>query len=152
MTGPVMNAPERKKMTRVGAVLAMALAACACVSRFDPGTDQTSPVAPRVAALVAANKDYPRWEDFPAAPVDLPEPAAIAAEVNTLRVTSGALAGEVSRIDWDLSDPAGFAASVISRIDASKLAPVTAATEADIEDFARRLRERAKAPPPVDRR
>jgi len=144
---------------RIGKIAAVmfALAASgglsACAGSFDPATDAGSPVAPRVQALVDANREYPRWADFPKAVEPLPEPVAIAAQVNTLRVTSGALAGEVSRIDWQTTeDPAAFAAGVQARIDAVPVAPVTQETQAEIDDFVRRTRERGRAPPPIDRR
>ncbi|WP_292100441.1 hypothetical protein [Brevundimonas sp.] len=125
----------------------------ACAGSFDPATDARSPVAPRVQAMVDANREYPRWAEFPRTVEPLPEPMAIAAQVNTLRVTSGALAGEVSRIDWQTTqDPAAFAAEVQARVDAVPVDPVTAETLAEIEDFVRRTRERGRAPPPVDRR
>ena len=125
----------------------------ACVASFDPETDASSPVAPRVQALVDANRDYPRWGDFPRASEPLPEPMAIAARVNTLRVSGGALAGEVSRIDWQTSgDPAAFAADVQARIDSVAVAAPTAQTAAEIDAYLRRARERGRAPPPVTRR
>ena len=147
-----MNASIRKIASALGAVIAGGgLAACA--GSFDPATDARSPVAPRVQALVDANREYPSWADFPRSSEPLPEPVAIAAQVNTLRVTGGALAGEVSRIDWQTTgDPAEFAAAVQARIDSVPVAPVTAETLAEIEDFVRRTRERGRAPPPVDRR
>lgn len=147
-----MNAPRLKKMMRPGAVLAIGLSVVACAGSFDPPTDADSPAAARVEALVAAHRQYPRWENFPPAPTDVPQPAEIAAKVGQLQVEQGALVADVARIDWTLDDPAGFAAMVTSRIDASRVSPVTAVTQADIEDFARRLRERATAPPPIDRR
>lgn len=147
-----MNAPIRK----FAAVLAAAVASAgltACVGAFNPQTDPTSPVAPRVQALVDANREYPRWADFPKSLEPQPDPAVIAAEVNTLRVTSGALAGEVSRIEWTLNeDPAAFAEGVRARVDAVQVAPVTQNTAAEIEEFARRVRERGRAPPPIPRR
>ena len=147
-----MNASRRK----IAAALSAAVASgglTACVGSFDPATDATSPIAPRVQALVDANREYPRWADFPRSVEPLPEPVAIASQVNTLRVTGGALAGEVSRIDWQTTgDPAEFAAGVQARVDSVEVAPVTAETLAEIEDFVRRTRERGRAPPPVDRR
>ena len=125
----------------------------ACVASFDPETDASSPVAPRVQALVDTNREYPRWADFPRASEPLPEPMAIAARVNTLRVSGGALAGEVSRIDWQTSgDPAAFAADVQARIDSVAVAAATAQTAAEIDAYLRRARERGRAPPPVTRR
>lgn len=147
-----MNASRRK----IAAALSAAVASgglTACVGSFDPATDATSPIAPRVQALVDANREYPRWADFARSVEPLPEPVAIASQVNTLRVTGGALAGEVSRIDWQTTgDPAEFAAGVQARVDSVEVAPVTAETLAEIEDFVRRTRERGRAPPPVDRR
>ena len=147
-----MNASRRK----IAAALSAAFASgglTACVGSFDPATDATSPIAPRVQALVDANREYPRWSEFPRGLEPLPEPIAIAAQVNTLRVTGGALAGEVSRIDWQTTgDPAEFAAGVQARVDSVEVAPVTAETLAEIDEFVRRTRERGRAPPPVDRR
>lgn len=147
-----MNAPIRKISAALSAVvLGGGLAACA--GSFDPATDSESPVAPRVQALVEANREYPRWADFPRSVEPMPEPVAIVAQVNTLRATSGALAGEVSRIDWQITeDPATFAAAVQARVDAVPVAPVTQETQAEIEEFVRRTRDRGRAPPPVDRR
>lgn len=125
----------------------------ACAGALNAETDASSPVAPRVQALVDANRRYPRWADFPRVTEPVPEPVAIAAQVNTLRVTGGSLAGEVSRIDWqETGDPAVFAAEVQARLNAVPVAPVTAETQAEIEEFIRRTRERGRAPPPVDRR
>lgn len=147
-----MNARIGKIAAGVAAIVAGG-GLTACAGSFDPVTDASSPVAPRVQALVDANREYPDWADFPKSVEPLPEPVVIAAQVNTLRVTGGALAGEVSRIDWQLTDdPVAFAAAVQARVDAVPVAPVTAETLAEIEDFVRRTRERGRAPPPVDRR
>lgn len=147
-----MNAPNRK----IAAVVFAAVASgglTACAGSFDPAMDARSPIAPRVQALVDANRDYPRWSDFPRAVEPMPEPVAIAAQVNTLRVTGGALAGEVSRIDWQTTgDPTVFASEVQARIDSVQVAPVTAETLAEIDEFVRRTRERGRAPPPIERR
>jgi hypothetical protein len=152
MTGPEMNAPIRK----FAAVLAAAVASAgltACVGAFNPQTDPASPVAPRVQALVDANREYPRWADFPKSLEPEPEPAVIAVRVAALGVSGGALAEEAARIEWTLNeDPAAFAEGVRARVDAVQVAPATQATAAGIEEFARRLRERGRAPPPIDRR
>lgn len=125
----------------------------ACAGLFDPATDATSPVAPRVQALVDAHREYPRWADFPKVVEPLPAPVAIAARVSTLRVTGGSLAGEVSRIDWQTAgDPEVFADDVRARVEATPVAPVTAQTQAEMDEFVRRTHERGRAPPPVDRR
>lgn len=147
-----MNALIRKIAVVMSAVVASG-GLTACAGSFDPTTDATSPLAPRVQALVDAHRQYPDWADFPRSIEPLPEPVAISAQVNTLRVTGGALASEVSRIDWQVTDdPAEFAAAVKARVDAVPVAPVTQETLDEIEDFVRRTRERGRAPPPVDRR
>ena len=151
-TAPEMNASIRK----IAALLFAAVASgglTACAGSFDPAMDTRSPIASRVQALVDANREYPRWADFPRAVEPIPEPVAIAAQVNTLRVTGGTLAGEVSRIDWQTTeDPAAFAAAVQARIDSVQVAPVTQETQAEIDEFVRRTRERGRAPPPIERR
>ena len=146
-----MNAPIRK-FSAVAAVGLAAAGLTACVGAFEPQTDPASPVAARVQALVDANREYPSWEDFPRSAEPPPPPAQIAARVAGLNQTGGALADEVARIDWTLTgDPAAFAAEVQARVNAVQVAPVTAQTAAEIEEFARRTRERGRAPPPVDR-
>ena len=147
-----MNASRRKIAAALSAVVASGgLAACA--GSFAPDTEASAPIAPRVQALVDANRKHPVWVDFPGVNEPLPEPVVIAAQVNTLRVTSGALAGEVSRIDWQTTgDPADFVTAVQARIDSVEVAPVTQETLAELEDFVHRTRERGRAPPPVDRR
>jgi hypothetical protein len=86
-------------------------------------------------------------------PEAAPEPLRIAAQVNTLKATGGALAGEVARIEWTLTDdPGTFAAAVRARVDAVEVAPVTADTQAELAAFLAAARERGRAPPPVDRR
>lgn len=146
-----MNARPAKKISG-GLMIASALAGLGgCASAFNPETDQASPVAPRVQALVDANRVYPRWEDFPRSSEPLPAPVEVAARVNSLRSSGTDLAEETARIDWQLGDPTAFAAEVNSRVDAQAIAPVTAETQAEVEAFARRTRQRGAAPPPVDR-
>lgn len=148
-----MNAPIRKIAALTAAVLLTGGLTACVTSAFDPATDATSPIAPRVQALVDANREYPRWADFPKSLEPLPEPVAIASQVNTLRVTNAGLAGEVSRIDWQTTeDPEVFAAGVQARVNAVPVAPVTAETQAELDAFIARTRERGRAPPPVDRR
>lgn len=146
-----MNARQAKKISG-GLLLASAFTALGgCATAFDPQTDEASPLAPRVQALVDANRAYPRWEDFPRSTDPLPEPVDVAARVNSLRGSGTDLAAEAARIDWQTGDPVAFAAEVNSRIDAQAVAPVTAETQAEVEAFAARTRQRGTAPPPVDR-
>lgn len=142
-----MNASRLKKMT--AALTGLSLAGCA--GSFVAETDASSPLAPRVQQIVDANRTYPRWEDFPATPTDLPQPVELATRVNTLKVSGAALDGEAARLAWTLSDPEAFAAGVTSRIEAVPVSPESARTLEEIEAFAERLRQRSVAPPPVRR-
>jgi hypothetical protein len=147
MTGAEMNASARKRMIGLlsGAILG-GLAGCA-------GTYGDVPApTPAAVALVDANRTYPRWEDFPATPTDLPTASAVAGQVATLNVTGGTLTGEVARLDWTLSDPDAYVAAVLARIAAARIAPATARTRAEIDALADDLRERGRAPPPIARR
>lgn len=146
-----MNAPIGK-IAVLAAVVCGSAVLTACAGRFAPETDPGSPVAARVQALVDANREYPRWEDFPRASTPV-APMDVAVQVNTLRVSGGALAGEVARLQWtETGDPAAYAAETRARVDAVPVSPVSAETLAEIEAFANRTRERGRAPPPVDRR
>jgi hypothetical protein len=155
MTGSEMNARVVKKMMRpmlmAGAVLGMASGLSACVGSFDPETDASSPLAPRVQALVDANRTYPRWEDFPRSSEPVPPAAQVAQQVNTLRATGGALANEVSTLQWQNGDPAALERDVAARVSATPISPDAARTAAELDAYAQSLRDRAKAPPPVGR-
>ncbi|MES2834039.1 MAG: hypothetical protein V4707_04940 [Pseudomonadota bacterium] len=143
-----MNAPFAKKMIVLAAVMP-GLALTACAGAVNDGVE--APLEPRIAALVAENRDYPRWEDFPAMS-PAPEPVEVAARVNTLRVSGAGLEGEASRIEWTLSDSEAFAREIAARVAATPVSPDARATQADIDAFAQRLRDRGRAPPPVPRR
>ncbi len=108
--------------------------------------------SPAVVALVDANRTYPRWEDFPATPTDLPSASVIAGHVATLNVTGGTLTGEVSRLEWTLFDPEAYVAAVMARLAEARIAPATVRTRAEIDALADELRERGRAPPPIPRR
>lgn len=123
-----------------------------CADRFAPPTDAASPLAPRVQALVDANRRYPSWTNFPASPTDLPDPAQVAANVNHLDSQAGALGGEVARIAWTLPDAETLAAETRAVVSDIPVSPDAARTSAEIEALAQDLRDRAKAPPPIDRR
>ncbi len=126
-----------------GMALSSAVALGGCVSAFEPKTDPTSPLAPRIQKLVDENRQYPRWADFPRTSTPLPAPAEIAAEVGRLESRNTALTLD--------SDPAAFVESITRRIDASQMSPQTLRTAEEVEAYAEELRQRAKAPPPIDR-
>jgi hypothetical protein len=145
-----MNAHFWKKTRPVLLVALTPLAACG--GAFASKTDETSPIAPRVQALVDANRHYPSWSDFPAVATDLPPATQVAAQVQTLQGQGGALGGEVARIEWTLGDAEVLAAQTRAQVGAVPVSPDAARTQAEIDAFAQSLRDRAKAPPPIDRR
>ena len=98
-----------------------------------------------------ANRTYPRWEDFRRSSEPLPEPVEVASRVNSLRGKGADLTAEAARLDWQTGDPVALAAEVTGRIDARAIAPATAETQAEVEAFAARTRQRGAAPPPIDR-
>ncbi|WP_313444028.1 hypothetical protein [Brevundimonas sp.] len=123
-----------------------------CVGASASKTKVVSPLAPRIQELVDANRRYPRWEDFPAAPTDLPRVTQVASNVQRLQGDSATLTSEIARIDWTLGDAEALAAETRAAVSAVPVSPDAVRTQADIEAFAQSLRDRAKAPPPLDRR
>ncbi len=138
-----MNVPLWKK---IGLCALAAAGLSGCAGAFEATTDPSSAIGPRVQALVEANRTYPAWQDFPSAPVGLPSAIEVAQSVNTLRVTGGALNGEVGRLEWSLQDPAAFEREMAARAASARPGPATLQTQAEIEAFAQRLRDRARAP------
>ena len=149
MTGLKMNASAMKIL----AITAVCTGLAACGSRFAAETEATSLLSGRIQGLVDANREYPRWADFPAMPTDVPQPEAIAAQVAGLDRTGQALDQSVAAIDWTLTeDPNAWAAGVRSRVEGARMSVGTARTAAEIEAFAQSLRERSEPPPPIDPR
>lgn len=132
-------------------VVAVALCAALSACAFDPPADPTSPLATRIDSIVAENRDYPRWQDFPDAPVNVPDVAHVRTAVTGLEASQGTLNREVAAIDWELGDAETYVASIRQRLAADNVEVPTLDTPAQIEAFAASLRQRAKAPPPVDR-
>ncbi|WP_295241000.1 hypothetical protein [uncultured Brevundimonas sp.] len=134
------------------AAAAIATPLSGCVGASASRTEAVSPLAPRIQELVDANRRYPRWEDFPAAPTDLPPVTQVASNVQRLQGDSATLTSEIARIDWTLGDAEALAAETRAAVNAVPVSPDAVRTQADIEAFAQSLRDRAKAPPPLDRR
>ncbi|WP_295196935.1 hypothetical protein [uncultured Brevundimonas sp.] len=134
------------------AAAAIATPLSGCVGASASRTEAVSPLAPRIQELVDANRRYPRWEDFPAAPTDLPPVTQVASNVQRLQGDSATLTSEIARIDWTLGDAEALAAETRAAVNAIPVSPDAVRTQADIEAFAQSLRDKAKAPPPLDRR
>jgi hypothetical protein len=149
MTGLKMNASAMKIL----AISAVCGLLGACGARFAPPAEASSPLSGRIQELVDANREYPRWADFPAAPTDVPNTAVIAGRVAELDQTGEALNRSVAAIDWALTDdPDVWATGVRSRLEGARMSVGTARTAAEIEAFVRSLRERSEPPPPIDPR
>nr|UIP35171.1 hypothetical protein [Brevundimonas sp.] len=146
-----MNASHSKKMILIAAA-AIATPLSGCIGASASKTEAVSPLAPRIQELVDANRRYPRWEDFPAAPTGLPPVTQVASNVQRLQGDSATLTSEIARIDWTLGDAEALAAETRAAVNAVPVSPDAVRTQADIEAFAQSLRDRAKAPPPLDRR
>ena len=152
MTGLKMNAPAMKKAA-LAAVMGGLFLTGACAAPFQAPVDPEAPLSDRIQGLVDANRDYPRWADFPAMPTDVPQPEAVAAQVAGLDRTGEALDQSVAAIDWTLTgDPNAWASGVRSRVEGARMSVGTARTAAEIEAFAQSLRERSEPPPPIDPR
>lgn len=145
-----MNAYLVKLSLRTIAVVAVCGAVSACAT--NPQTDPSSPLVAEIERTVSQKRDYPRLQDFPAAPVNVPTPAYVRASVGQLEQSQAVLNREVTAIDWTLDDDAeAYAAALRQRIAQDRVEIPTLSTPAEIEAFAQSLRQRAKAPPPVDR-
>ena len=157
MTGDEMNTTARRFPNRVRAVLlaagvAAGLGGCLGYDPFDTPTDPASPAAARVDMLATADQSYPRWEDFPAAPQDVPTVTDIRNRVVALETADAALTRDVAAIDWFLGpeDLEPWAERTRNRIDLSLAQPADPDALAEAEAWARRLRERAVPPPPIE--
>lgn len=149
MTGLKMNASAMKIL----AISAVCGLLGACGAPFAAKTDPQSPLTGRIQGLVDANREYPRWADFPAAPTDVPDAGVIAAQVAGLDQTGEALNRSAAAIDWTLSDdPEAYASEIRRRVEGARMSADTARTAAEVEAFARSLRERSEPPPPIDPR
>ncbi|MFN3816047.1 hypothetical protein [Brevundimonas sp.] len=146
MTGSKMNASA----TKILAISAVCALLGACGARFAAPTDPSSPLSGRVQELVDANRTYPRWADFPAAPTNVPGASVIAGRVAGLDQTGDTLDRSVAAIDWTLlEDPDVWSASVRARTEGARMSVGTARTAAEVEAFAQSLRDRAEPPPPI---
>lgn len=133
-------------------VLAAPALLAGCAGSKALRAEEASPLAPRIQTLVDANRHYPRWEDFPAAPQALPPVEQVAANVGALSQANTALTQDVAGIDWTLSDADRFAEETRRQVDSVPVSPDAARTAEEIDAVAAALRARAKAPPPIDRR
>ena len=153
MTVPDMNAQQAKKwaMTGLGLAAGLSLAACATPGA-ETADEAVAPLSPRITALIAANRGYPDWRNFPRQGTPPPSAVEVAGRVAALDTASSEAAAQVAAIDWTLEDPEGFARRTAEDIAARPIAPATLQTREEVEAFAQGLRDRGRAPPPIPRR
>lgn len=129
---------------------AAALAGCASnPSRASSGTavDKTSPAAPAIAELPKTLGPFPRWSQFPRGPQPAPPPSEIASSVANLQAAQASLLASASQLQWTLSGTATFAQSARAQINPEYAAPAPADESAQVEAYAKALREKATPPP-----
>lgn len=156
MTGDVMNA----NLVRIGfwarglAIAAAGCAATGCMAYdpFNQTIDANSAAAQRVEALARADDSFPRWEDFPAEPQNVPTAADIRNQVSALEASEVQLNRQVAAIDWTLDEDDGdpWAQRTRNRIDPRLARPVDPEAMAEALAWARRMRERSDPPPPIN--
>lgn len=146
-----MNVRTMKKSVVLSVLCLCGMASVsACASNLDQ--DSTSPLASELQALVDSRKAYPRLDEFPADPVNVPTAESVRTKVVALENTQVSMANSVQAIDWQMDGDADATAAEIRRTLTEMLVEApTAQTPAEIEAFAQSLRDRAKAPPPIDR-
>lgn len=151
MTAVKMNASGTKNL-KLAAVTAGIAVLSGCGAPFSAQITPDSPLSGRIQDLVDTHQTYPRWVDFPAAPADTPDSAFIAGQVEGLARTGQGVSQAAAAIDWTRTDPETYAVEVRRRVEDARISVGVARTAAEVEAFARSLRERSDPPPPIDPR
>ena len=147
-----MNALPAKNWTLIVAGLLLAAGPVGCATPEARSDAALSPLSPRVVALVDANRTYPDWRSFPRSGPTPPSVGDVAAEVADLNAAARTAMAEVAAITWTLDDPQGFARQVRESVADVPVSAFSRQTREEIEAFARGLRDRGRAPPPIPRR
>ena len=156
MTGDGMNASVQRIESGVRLAAALALAGvvsgCMAYDPFNQDIDPNSAAAQRVAVLARADQSYPRWEDFPAAPQNVPAAADIRNRVLGLESAERQLNRDVAAIDWTLDQGDGepWAERTRNRIDRRLSRPVDSNSIPEAVAWAQRMRDRSAPPPPIN--
>jgi len=152
---PHMNAHDRIFMNSVrnrtaaqilaGAFAMAILSGCASGPIASAKVEPKSPVAADVAKQASADKDYPSFNEIPAAPTDVRPARVYGDRAKALEAARADLDRQTAPDTWTLGDSSAFAAR--ARSDAGPdLGP---ATNTDTEAFAAAVRRRATPPPPA---
>ncbi|MBS0296041.1 MAG: hypothetical protein JSR45_06995 [Proteobacteria bacterium] len=131
------------------ALIALAIGCAALVSgcaSFAGKTDTTSSAAASVTRVEHMDLPYPRWSQFPAAPTNVPTPAAVSTEAKAVEADQVQLLGEASQLQWTLCCTDAWAAQARSAIDPAMAVQAPPDAEAQTEAFAKAMREAATPP------
>lgn len=147
-----MNAPDRKFMNAgdcpkgawfLGvAVLATLLSGCTGLVA-SVKVDPNSAIAPEVAKLASADKDYPSFNEIPPKPTDLQSPKVYGARAGELLTARAQLDAATTPNTWTLGNTTSF----LARAQADAGPALGPPTNADTEAFAKAIRKRATPPP-----
>lgn len=144
-----MNDQRRFTALAFGAAGIAGLCGCASESdiarrsKIDPG----SPIAVAIAKAHAEPLPAPTFADIPKAPKDM-RPASSWDQASTrLRTAQQQLTAETARPS-EIGDPEALAQQLRATPGLATLAPPGPNNAAELEAFARELRERATPPPP----
>jgi hypothetical protein len=136
-----------RRLAPACADLAAAAALAGCASAPSGASiDKTSPAAPAIAELPRTLGPFPRWSQFPRGPQPVPPPSEIAANVADLQAAQANLLSSASKLQWTLSGTAAFEAETRAQINPAEAAPAPADERAQVEAFAKALREQATPP------
>lgn len=128
---------------------ALTLGGCLSIDPFQPDTDPNSAAQAAIAEAEAKNRPFPRWSEFPGQPEGLVGPIEVAEDVRRLE------GGAVALYAWARNNPPlttnnlAWAERTRDTIDPRLARPASADATAEAEALARRLRELATPPPPV---
>lgn len=134
------------------AAIAAAAALAGCASNPSHASsraavDKTSPAAPAIAELPRTLGPYPRWSQFPRGPQPTPPPSEIASSVADLQAAQANLLASAGQLQWTLSGTTSFAQAARAQINPEYAAPAPAGESAQVEAYAKALREKATPPP-----
>ena len=143
----LMNVAKRREAARFLGVASTAALLTGCVG--DPiasaKVDPASPIAPEVAKLASADKDYPSFSEIPPKPNDLRPPRIYGERAQALEIARNQLDAATAPGTWTLGATGAFE----SRAQADAGPDLGAPSNADTEAFANAIRKRATPPPPA---
>lgn len=150
MNGQARDLLLSRKTLLAGACL-LTLGACATPAVRSPFVEapinKTSPAAEQIEQVLANPGGYPTFASMPPIPADLPDPAAIKAQVEDQQADGLYTTRTAAPETWYLDASEAFAERARADANAGGIRPPTDAEMAESEAFARAMRARAKPPP-----